>query len=143
MENLLENSFANIKKQLQKYLNQTFKDLNLKSAEIIFLRVLHNQSGMTQIELSRKLSCDKAHIHRTATKLMEKGLITYQSQERHGSIKLTESGNWAIEKSNLAMHKWIEAVTLGIDKQELEVCRKVVLQIISNAEKIELENEDD
>ncbi len=143
MEKLLENSLANIKKLLQKYLNQTFKDLNLKSAEIIFLRMLNDHQGTTQIELSRKLSCDKAHIHRTATKLIEKGLITYQSSERLGSINLTESGKLVIEESNIAIRKWVDALTRGIEKEQLDICKSVIMQILSNAGNFELENDND
>ena len=143
MEKLIENSLTNIKKQFQKYLNHYFKDLNLKSAEIIFLRVLHEYKGITQIELSRKLLCDKAHIHRITAKLIEKGLITYQSQERLGAINLTTQGVDVIERSNLAVQVWFNAVTKGIEKSQLETCKNVILQILCNANNFELEYEND
>lgn len=144
MNKIIENSFNSIKKNFQRYLNYTCKDLNIKSSEIIFLRVLKNIGKTSQIELARKIECDKSHIHRITNKLLDKELIrfpdNYIAGTRNLILEITEKGNQVIEKVNLAVEKWFEKIKSGIDEEELNICKLVLTKITKNANQIKMES---
>ena len=144
MNKIIESYFNNIKKNFQRFLNNTCKDLNIKSSEIIFLRVLKNVGQTSQIELSKLIECDKSHIHRITNKLLEKKLIHFPHSGsvglRNFILETTEKGNEIIEKVNISIENWIRKIKIGIDEKELNVCKKVLAKIESNAERINLEN---
>lgn len=75
MKGLLIDTTIFLKKQLQRFINEEFKEYNLKSAEILFMQILFQKGEKSQIEMTRLLDCDKAHTHRIVTKLIEKNLF--------------------------------------------------------------------
>ena len=145
MNCVIENDLNSIKKHLQRYLNYTLKDLNIKSAEMIFLRVLWGMENTSQIEVARKLDCDKSHIHRLTCKLLEKELIyfpeNYIDKTRNNILKLTEKGKEIINRVNLTIETWLKKITSGIDKNEIDIFKKVIAKITQNANQISTETE--
>ena len=138
MNKFLISTFTYLKKQLQSYLNEEFKEYNLKSSEIFFMQILHTQGQLSQIEISKMLECDKSHIHRTLVKLIDKNYIKYVEYEHNEHIKnlkltLTEQGEEISKKFDKAMRKWDKAMKSGLTIDELRLAKKVALKIIDNA----------
>lgn len=138
MNKFLISTFTYLKKQLQSYLNEEFKEYNLKSSEIFFMQILHTQGQLSQIEISKMLECDKSHIHRTLVKLIDKNYIKYVEYEHNEHIKnlkltLTEQGEEISKKFDKSMRKWDKAMKSGLTIDELRLAKKVALKIIDNA----------
>lgn len=143
----IENQLSTIKKQLQSYLNNTFKYLNIKSSEIIFLKVLKDIGKTSQIDISRKLDCDKSHIHRITNKLLDKNLIEFLDNEtnktRNLNFQITKQGKILINKVDEAMDDWTKKLINGISKKDLDVFKSVMQKITQNATQIKMENYND
>ena len=56
------------------------------------MQLLHNNGPLSQIEISKLLECDKAHIHRTVSRLIEKGYVVRLDEKEH--IKNMELYNY-------------------------------------------------
>ena len=126
-----------IKKQMQSYLNDEFKELNLKSSEIILLHILFKENCKSQIELSRIIECDKAHIHRIVFKLIDKNLIEYSKENvlsKNSKLFLTNNGHDVANKIDKALNLWYSKLLKGISKENLNITRNVVKQMLYNAQ---------
>ena len=147
MNAFLENHLHSIKKQLQHYLNYTFKDSNIKSSEILFLRVLKKIGKTSQICLAKHLECDKSHVHRITNKLLEKGFISFSDNNatkiRKNIIEITHLGNQIIDKVDSAMNNWFAQLKKGISEEELYVFKTVVQKITQNSINFNLEKKND
>ena len=126
-----------IKKQMQSYLNDEFKELNLKSSEIILLHILFKENCKSQIELSRIIECDKAHIHRIVFKLIDKNLIEYSKENvlsKNSKLFLTNNGHDVANKIDKTLNLWYSKLLKGISKENLNITRNVVKQMLYNAQ---------
>lgn len=143
MDKIIINSLHNIKKNMQSFLNKEFKDLNLKSSEVILLRVLNCEGKLSQTTLARKLDCDKAHIHRITNKLLDKDLIIFaevdSQKSRNLILELTKKGKVIISQINNSMENWIKQIKQGINEDDLETFKRVVEKLIFNANNINME----
>ena len=142
---LIENQLNTIKKQLQHYLNSNFKELNIKSSEMIFLRVLDKVGKTSQTELAKRLECDKSHIHRITNKLLGKDLIRFIdnsiAKTRNNILEISEKGKFVINKVNNSIKIWTEKIVNGISEEELNIFHSVIEKISINATKINIEGE--
>lgn len=128
-----------IKKQMQSYLNDEFKSLNLKSSEMILLHILFKESCKSQIELSRIIECDKAHIHRIVFKLIDKNLIEYSKKYELGKnskLNLTDSGYDVASKIDKSLKLLYSKLLKGISKENLNITHNVIKQMLHNAEQL-------
>lgn len=136
MNKFLVSTFTFLKKQLQSYLNEEFKDYNLKSSQLLFLYILHNNGSLSQTEISKILECDKAHIHRIVSSLIDKKYIQYDEEKEHSKnlkLTLTSSGHELSLKVDKAMNKWNKFMQNGLNEEELKIAKKVALKVIENA----------
>lgn len=140
MKGLLIDTTIFLKKQLQRFINEEFKEYNLKSAEILFMQILFQKGEKSQIEMTRLLDCDKAHTHRIVAKLIEKKLVYYIDNEhehiKNQKLALTPEGKQISTKSNNFLKIWNSKLVEGIDEKDLVVAREVINKIIDNANKI-------
>ena len=136
-ENLINKEIIGLKKHLQTFLNESFKEHNLKSAEIQVIHILSILGEESQAELAKKLNCDKSHIHRTVFKLLLKKIIIFSNNENKRKIKilLTEYGKEIAEKINKKIKDWKLKITEGISKEEIEITKVVFQKIIDNINK--------
>ena len=128
-----------IKKQMQSYLNDEFKSLNLKSSEMILLQILYKEKSKSQIELSRIIECDKAHIHRIVFKLIDKNLIAYSKKYELGKnskLILTDSGHDVASKIDKSLKLWYSKLLKGISKENLNITHNVIKHMLHNAEQL-------
>ncbi len=125
-----------IKRQLQSYLNEQFKEYNLKSSEIFFMSFLHREGAKSQSELTHQLECDKAHTHRIVGKLIAKNYLQYTGEHeksRNNKLALTKQGEEISQKFDVAIKNWNKILIKGISKEELESFKKVFEKLLSNA----------
>ena len=134
---LLLKSIVSLQKKLQGYLNENFKDYNLKSPEIITLHLL-DKENLTQVELAKLLKCDKSHIHRTITKLAEKGFIEFDDRTHNKNLKLslTQQGKSISQKIDENMKLWHEILFKGISEKDVELIKKIFNKFIENTKNI-------
>ena len=128
-----------IKKQMQSYLNDEFKSLNLKSSEMILLQILYKEKSKSQIELSRIIECDKAHIHRIVFKLIDKNLIEYSKENelsKNLKLFLTDSGHDVASKIDKSLKLWYSKLLKGISKENLNITHNVINHMLHNAEQL-------
>ena len=147
MNKFFVSAFAYIKKQLQSYLNEEFKNYNLKSSEIFFMQILHTKGQLSQIEISKILECDKSHIHRIVSKLIDKNYIKYACDDKQHpknlKLMLTKNGEDLSLKFEQVVNKWDMYVKKDIPDEELKIAKKVVLKIFEiacNFKKTECKN---
>ena len=139
MHNLLIQEIYTIKKHLHTFFNEEFKELNLKSSEIKFIHILSLSDGESQVELSKRLDCDKSHIHRLVIKLLMKKIIFLSKNKeencRNVQIKLTENGKEIAEIINKKIKEWQLKTIKGIDDDDLKATQRVFNQLINNLKK--------
>lgn len=126
-----------VKRHLQSYLNEEFKDLNLKSSEMLFMNILYNEGDRSQIEITRDIECDKAHTHRIVFKLLNKKLIKYVKgngeNTRNIKLTLTDEGRKFASQFDTAISPWHKIIVQGISKEDLNTTKRVVEKIVENA----------
>ena len=137
MNDFFTNEIVAFKKQLQSYFNDEFKDINLKSSEIKLIHILSFCQGLSQIEIAKKLDCDKAHIHRIVIKLMMKKIISYKKNESTRNLKvvLTEHGRKISKEINKKLEKWQSTIIKGIEASDLDATKRVLQHLTENMKK--------
>ncbi len=137
-----------IKKNLQSYLNEKFKELNLSSSEIFIMHLLYIEKSLSQSKLAHILECDKSHVNRITTKLIDKNLICYteiQNQNdrhlRNNGLKLTDTGLNLAKKIAVEIKNSINMLNSGITKQEEEITKRVLFKMLDNSYSIKQNGE--
>ncbi len=137
MNNSIFKSLPLVKKHLQSYLNEEFKELNLKSSEMFFMSILYNEGDRSQIEITHDIECDKSHTHRIVSKLLNKKLINYvnniSENTRNIKLTLTDKGRELACRFDKAINNWHKIIIKGISKEDLTTTKKVIEKIIGNA----------
>jgi len=139
MNKFFTNEILSLKKNIQTYFNDVFKDLNLKSSEIKLIHILSKVQGESQAELAKRLDCDKAHIHRIVIKLMMKKIILISNEKsetcRNLKIMLTEHGKKIAEIINKKLENCQSTITKGINIEDINATKRVLQQMNSNIKK--------
>lgn len=139
MTDSFSNEIISLKKNIQTYFNEEFKEFNLKSSEIKLINILSKSNEESQVELAKKLDCDKAHIHRIVVKLLMKKIIFIASEKqektRNFKIKLTEHGLQIAEKINKKLEQWKLRLIKGINLKDIEIAKSVISQMSKNLNK--------
>lgn len=137
MRNSILKKLPLVKRHLQSYLNDEFKDLNLKSSEMLFMNILYVDGDKSQAEITHDIECDKAHTHRIVFKLLNKNLIKYVGDKgenkRNSKLTLTDEGKKIACKFDKAINSWHKLMIEGISKEDLATTKKVIEKIIENA----------
>lgn len=115
---------SDLEKELRKH------QLRISASEYLVLRVLYGNDGSQQCDIAAALNKDKAAISRTVETLMRKGLVSIELQSHKCRLVwLTEQ---AMELKDICLavaHTRDEALQKLVSPQELEIFRKVLLQI--------------
>lgn len=131
-----------IKNHLQSYINEKFKDIKLSSAEFFVIRSIDEHQRLSQIEISRILSCDKAHIHRISRKLIDKNLVCYidnNEKTKNCKLELTNNGKLVAREYKSFINRTFDELLNGIREQDLLTARKVMAEITQNIKRLKLE----
>lgn len=141
MENDLYTVICNTARLLNTYGTLIFKentDSDLESLEYRILRVLVNNSNLSQQDLSSKLLITKAHAGFILTSLEKKGYITRIDNKKNGKfVKIsipTEKGIGEYNKVSKQLEAARKSLEQGISEKRKEL-------MISDLKKIQLQIE--
>lgn len=136
---VMEENYKNIGKnigilcrQLNLFLNHELDDYDITASEIMYLGSLFIKDGVSQEELVREFSMDKAAVARTIHSLEDKKLITRSCSEddkRSKRIYLTDNALMYRDVLTSIQDKWYRAVLIDSDPDEMAVFAEVLNKI--------------
>ncbi|MDC7228051.1 MAG: MarR family winged helix-turn-helix transcriptional regulator [Spirochaetales bacterium] len=124
-----------IYRHLQIYLNREFASLGFGSGQYLFFNHISHHEGITQKELSRRLSIDKATTAKAVHKLTEKGYIEQRqskTDKRFNNLYLTEQGRTILPEVREILKQTIEILQRGMTDSEGETALKLMHVMLGN-----------
>lgn len=103
-----------------------------------YLLILNENEGISQNEISRELSVDKAMSARTIKKLIELGYIEKRENKediRAYRLFLTDKGREVIPEIIKVIHSWIDILVEGCSEEEMEIGISFLDKVLLNARK--------
>lgn len=131
-----------IKKNLNSFLNESFKPLNISGAEAPVMKFINENPCCRQIDIAKKFGCDKAHTHRVISKLIEKKFVEYHNEDKQ-ELCLTAAGKDIIVKINDGLSQCKKILIKNITAQELDSFFNVLKKCAENTRNFKRENNDD
>ncbi len=124
-------------KILEYYLQERFKEhsLDLTKEQMIVLKKLHDEDGLSQNELAFLTLRNKSSLTRLLSKMEKKGYITRkQSREdkRINNVYLTDFGKETFKKTKPAIKEMINATEQNISISEKQQIIKTLKKIQTN-----------
>lgn len=116
-------------RQFQSYINNNTKDLGIGASEYIFLIEMYESNNVSQEQLSKSLTVDKAATARAIKSLEEKGYIYRMKDEndkRTNRIKLAKKGIQVQERLINLLEQWNEDITKDISNETLNVVLETI-----------------
>ncbi len=127
----------NIKKFHSSYIASVAQENDIGVGCLVFIKALSIKDFNSQQEISKFIGCNKAHTSRILTKLQEKQYITFSNGKNQNiKISLTEKGKLLAKKVADKDKEYAKKLVEGIDKNDLDVFKKVCNQIYENSEKL-------
>jgi len=123
-------------RQAHKFFTKESEKMNLDGGAIFLLKELSIDNGISQNELSKKISVDKAHITRMACKLEENGFILREpddSDARIHRLVLTKKGEDLLPEIKNLFASWTEILSSNFTEQEKNIIREFLLKMCLNA----------
>lgn len=128
----------NIYRQTQAYLDKRLEELQVTTGSYPYLFILNKNAGISQNEISRELSVDKAMSARTIKKLIDLGYITKEENEedvRAYKLYLTDKGKAVIPKIKRVINEWIEILVEGQNEEDISTSIEFLEGVLDNAKK--------
>ncbi|MDD5935308.1 MAG: MarR family transcriptional regulator [Clostridiales bacterium] len=133
-----ERKITKIARELTKFTNNVMRETGLGSAEVEFIHCVRHNPGISQKELSEKLSVDKAAIARRSANLIKKGYLTTKIDEndaRKQNLFATEAAE-KFKKSRVEVESMFYAWLMeGIEGEEKKVFLEVLDKIYEKSKK--------
>lgn len=122
----------------QVYLDKKLAKFNLTIGTYPYLLVLNKNGGISQNEISRELSVDKAMSARTIKKLIELGYI--RKEENKGDIRayklyITDKAENIIPELIEILNEWTNILVQGNDKEKIETSLEFLESVLENGKK--------
>ena len=118
---------------------------DLQSCHYAFALAICREEGRSQEEIARELCVNKSTVARNLNYLEEKGYITrvpLKNDKRHFSVYPTEKMLSVLPEIKKASLEWIELLSEGIPKEELEIFNSVLNRMQEKAREIIEKGED-
>jgi len=131
-----------LSRQSRKYFEFHADKLGLHGGQMIVLKILALQDGLSQSDLSKKLQVDKAHITRAIKKLVDKQLVTRQDCEndsRLNKLFLTDSAKLLIPQINEIYKAWTAKLGEDFNEEEKTIINSLLVRMCNNVEHIKKE----
>jgi DNA-binding MarR family transcriptional regulator len=125
-----------ITKCSQKFWNERCLPFGIGIGQVPLLSLLYRKEGLSQEEISRYLSIDKAATAKSVAKLLELGLIGRESDPedaRLRRIKLTPQGRALKEPLAALETEWDRVLTRDFGETEIELLAQALARIRTNA----------
>ena len=135
MKNIAQD-FGIIFRQLNIFLNHGLDGTDISASETMYLGYLYQEDGVTQDDLVKAFSVDKAAVARTIQAMEEKQLIIRKSDsadKRAKRIFLTSKAFSYKEKIIKLQDDWHKQTSAGISAEDSAIFEKVLNQISENA----------
>lgn len=135
MKNIAQD-FGIIFRQLNIFLNHALEGTDISASETMYLGYLYQEDGVTQDDLVKAFSVDKAAVARTIQSMEEKQLVTRKSDsadKRAKRIFLTSKAISYKEKIIKLQDDWHKLTSAGISAGDSAIFEKVLNQITENA----------
>ncbi len=135
MSDLLSNYLPRVYHRSTEFWNREMQDLEISSAEIPYLPILHRLGSATQEQLAGELQVHKSAVTKCIKSLEAKGLVTRVQDEkdlRCMRVSLTEKGLtcWSIMETRRI--KWREIALKGISEEDAAVTESVLMKMMEN-----------
>lgn len=120
------------------YFNKNFEKYNIGSGQYPLLLSLSITEGITQEELSCKLSIDKGTTAKAIKKLEEEGYVKRESDnhdKRANKVYLTEEGRKIINDIFEVLNSWNNILTCDFTEQEKEIALNLLQRMLENKNK--------
>lgn len=125
----------------QSYLSVVLSKHDLTMAEQPFFAALQKYDGVTQDELSARISVDKSATARTVRSLEEKGYVKRVQDEhdrRQIRVFLTDTAKEHWPRVERELHQFNELLTRNIDADSLDIAYNALLQMEENAVRLSM-----
>ncbi|AGK98847.1 MarR family winged helix-turn-helix transcriptional regulator [Clostridium pasteurianum] len=127
-----------IYRSTQCYIDKRLEKFKLSTGIYPYLLILNETEGISQNEISRELSVDKAMSARTIKKLIELGYIEKRENKediRAYRLFLTDKGREVIPEIIKVIHSWIAILVEGCSEEEMEIGIEFLDKVLLNARK--------
>lgn len=127
-----------IYRSTQCYIDKRLEKFKLSTGMYPYLLILNENEGISQNEISRELSVDKAMSARTIKKLIELGYIEKRENKediRAYRLFLTDKGREVIPEIIKVIHSWIDILVEGCSEEEMEIGISFLDKVLLNARK--------
>jgi len=122
----------------QAYTDEALKKYELSSGTYPFLLKLNEKEGISQNQISKELSVDKAMSARSISKLIELGYIRKENDEadsRAYKLYLTDKAKGIIPDIKCIIHNWIDIITEDFEEEEKDQIVKLAEKALNNAKR--------
>jgi Transcriptional regulators len=126
----------------QVYVDKKLAKFNLTIGTYPYLLVLNRNEGISQNEISRELSVDKAMSARTIKKLIELGYIRKEENEediRAYRLYITDKAKSIIPELIEILNEWTDILVQGNDKEKIESSLEFLENVLENGKKYKRE----
>ena len=130
---LLQQSALLLRRNLESLMDAESHPINLEAFKVLV--VLWHEDGLSQNRLCELGSSEKHTITRVVNKLEKESLVVRVPDQLDGRSKLvflTHQGKALFEPTKAIAIKNLTKGLKGVNREELEVCRRVLKQIVSN-----------
>lgn len=120
-------------RQLNLYLNHSLENCGVTATEIMYLGSLLLKDGVSQEELAKEFSVDKAAVARTLQSMENKGLVTRTNDAKDKRSKLVYITESALQYKDTLLsiqNNWYHAVIDNIDDDSREIFGNVLESIV-------------
>lgn len=142
MENNQFNTLAGTYyRKIQIYMKKVFKDLGISFDDGIILLNVANNPGTTQDSIAKLLVLDTGAVTRSLKSLESNKYVKRQvdkSNQRKKLAFITSKGETIVNKINLAMSLWDDAIFSSMEEKEKETIINSLQILQSHAEKINI-----
>ncbi|KOF55714.1 MULTISPECIES: MarR family winged helix-turn-helix transcriptional regulator [Clostridium] len=117
----------------QVYLDKRLCEINLTTGTYPYLFVLDQCRGISQNDISRELSVDKAMSARTVKKLIELGYVRKEENKedvRAYKLYITDKGKSLIPEIHKIVQEWINILVEGNNEDEVKTSIKFLEDVL-------------
>ncbi|KZL92609.1 MarR family winged helix-turn-helix transcriptional regulator [Clostridium magnum] len=126
----------------QVYIDKKLGKFDLSIGTYPYLLVLNKNQGISQNEISRELSVDKAMSARTIKKLIELGYIRKEENEediRAYKLYITDKAKSIMPELIEILNEWTDILVQGNDKERIESSLEFLENVLENGKKYKRE----
>jgi len=122
----------------QAYSDEALKKYELSSGTYPFLMKLNEKEGISQNQISKELSVDKAMSARSISKLIDLGYIRKENDEtdsRAYKLYLTDKAKEIIPDIQDIINNWIDFITEDFEEEEKDQIVRLAEKALNNAKR--------